>query len=171
MCLPALAVPLAIAAGVTQAAGQVMQGAQAKAQSKYEAHVAEQNAAMEVEAAHDSVVSGQGEREKFWRGVAATKGAQIASMAANGIEVDTGSAARLSSDTQLLANDDAKSLYKNIEQRTRGHVINANNYVQEAKAAKIRGKNAMTNAILGAAGTLMGTASQAAGLKAKMGAH
>ena len=169
MCLPALAVPLAIAGGVTQAAGALMQGAQANAQAKQEAAAAKQNAAMEVEAAHESVMSGQDERRNFWRQVSATKGQQIAAMAANGIEVDTGSAARLTSDTQMQANEGAKTLYHNIDERTRGHHINASNFVQEAKAAKFRGQAAKINSYFSAASSLMGSATQAAGMKAKMG--
>src|SRR4051812_40125272 len=124
MCLPmAAAVPLAIASGVVGAAGTLMQGAQANAQGKYEAQVDRQNAGLEVEAAHQSILAGQTERRDFWRKVAQVKGQQVASMAANGIEVDYGSAARLQDDTSMLARDDAQNLYKGIEERTRGHLI------------------------------------------------
>lgn len=170
MCLPlAAAIPLAIASSVASAAGSLYAGAQANSQAKYEADVARRNSAMEVEAAHDSVLQGQGERRDFWRKVAQVKGQNIAAMAANGIEVDYGSAGRLQDDTQMLANDDAANLYRNVEQRTKGHVIQAGNYTMEAKAAKARGKAAQVGSYFGAASSLLGGFSQAAGLKAKMG--
>lgn len=170
MCLPAVAaIPLAIASSVASAAGSLAQGAAAAGQAKYEAGVAKFNAAQEVEAAHGSVLAGQGERRDFWRKVAQVKGQQVASMAANGIEVDYGSGARLQDDTKLLAADDAANLYKNIEQRTKGHLIQATNYGMEAKAAKARAKSAKIQGYFGAATSLLGGLSQAAGLKAKVG--
>jgi hypothetical protein len=170
MCLPAAAaIPLVIASSVVSAAGQVMQGQQAAAQGKYEAAVDRQNAGMEVDAAHQSILAGQDERRDFWRKVAQVKGQNIASMAANGIDVGYGSAARLQDDTQMLANDDAKNLYRGIEERTKGHLIDAGNYQSQAKAAKQRGKDALTNSYFGAASSVLGGLSQAAGMSAKMG--
>jgi hypothetical protein len=168
VCVP-LAVAAAGAAAVASAAGQVMQGMQARAQGNYEAQVDKMNAGLEVEAAHQSVIAGQSERRDFWRKVAQVKGQNIAAMAANGIDVGFGSAERLQEDTQLLANDDATNLYRNIEERTRGHLIDASNYKSQAVAAKAKGKAALTSSYFGAASSLLGGLSQAAGLKAKMG--
>lgn len=167
MCVP-IAAALAVAGAVTSAAGAISGGQQADAQGKYEANVANQNAGMEVQAAHDSYTAGVGERRDFWRKVGQTKGQQIAAMAANGIEVDSGSAARLQADTQMLANDDAQNLYRNIEQRTKGHQINATNYVMEAKAAKMKGQAAKTASYFSAASSLIGGAGQAFGLASKV---
>lgn len=148
--------------------GAIAGGQQANSQAKQEADIARRNAAMEVESAHDSYLAGVGERRDYWRKVSQTKGQQIAAMAANGIDVDMGSAARLQDDTQMLANDDASNLYRNIEQRTKGHHINASNYVQEAKAAKMRGKAAKTASYFSAASSLIGAAGQAFGLASKV---
>jgi hypothetical protein len=170
MCLPVAAAPiLAVAAGVMQGAGQLYQGAAAKSQSKYDAQVAKQNAGLEIEAAHQSVQQGQDESRDFWRDVSATKGQQVAAMAANGIDVGYGSAARAQDDTSQVARERASTLYRNIGERTRGHYINAQNYVQEAKAAKSRGQAAMTEGIFGAASSILGAASQYGKMKAKIG--
>jgi hypothetical protein len=169
MCVPALAAPLAIAAGAVQAGGAIYSGLAARSQANHDAAVARINAQQEIDAAHDSVTQGQSEAQSFWRKVAQTKGQQIASMAANGIDLGYGSAARLQEDTQMLANEDATNLYHNIEQRTKGHYINASNYVEQAKAAKSAGKAAFTSSLFSAAGSLMGGFSQAAGMSAKLG--
>ena len=169
MCLPAAALPaLAIASSVASAAGSVMGGMQANAQGKYESNIAKRNAALEVEAAHESVLAGQDERRNFWRKVAQTKGQQVAAMAANGIEVDTGTAARIQEDTQNLANEDAMNLYKNQDQRRRGYLINASNYVAEAKARRQQGKAAFVGSVFGAASSLLGGFQQAAALRPKV---
>lgn len=165
MCAPLIAVA---AAGVS-AAGQIMGGLQARAQGKYESQIARQNEGLEVEAAHQSVLAGQDERRDFWRKVSSLKGQQIAAMAANGIDVGFGAGQRAQDDTQLLANDDAKNLYRNIEERTRGHIIDASNYREQDKAAKARGNAAFTTSLLGAASSLLGGLSQASAMKAKAG--
>lgn len=169
MCLPALAAPLAIASSVVSAAGQLYAGMQANAQGKYEASVAKNNRQLEIDAAHQSIEAGADERRDFWRKVAQVKGQNIAAMAANGIEVDFGSGERLQSDTDMLARDDAKTLYRNIENRTQGHYINAANYASEAKAAKARGKVALVGSVFGAAGSVLGGLQQASAIRAKAG--
>lgn len=166
MCLP-LAPALAVAAGVTQAAGSIMGGMQGKAQANAEASIARRNQALAVDAYRESREAGAGERRDFWRKIGSIKGQQIASMAANGIDVDFGTAARVQDDTQMLANDDAANLYKNIENRSKGYVIEAGNHAYEAKAAKARGKAAMTQGIFGAASSILGAATQVAGMSAR----
>lgn len=160
---------MALAAGVAQGAGSLFSGMQANAQGKYESQLARRNAAMEVESAHESYEAGKDERRDFWRKVGATKGQQIASMAANGIDIGFGTAGLVQRDTEELSAEDARRLYRNIEERTRGHHINASNYVAEAKAAKSRGKAALVSGAIGGVASVLGGATQAMGLKAKMG--
>lgn len=166
MCGPA-ALPI-VAAGVS-AAGTLFQGYGALQQGKYEAAVARNNAKMETEAARESIRVGGVEREKFWRDIGRVKGQQNASMAANGIDLGFGTAARVQDDTQALANKDAGELYRNIEERTKGHVVNASNFVSEAKAAKYRGKTAMIGSVFGAASSLLGGVQQSRAVRAKAG--
>jgi hypothetical protein len=158
-----------MASSAMSAAGQMMGGMQANAQGKYEANVAKRNAAMEVEAAHESVEIGKGERRDYWRKVGQVKGQQIAAMAANGIDVGYGTAARVQEDTQMLADEDASNLYRNISERTRGHHITATNYVMEAKAQRQKGKAKLVGSIFGAASSLLGGAQQMSALRPKVG--
>ena len=160
---------MAIAAGAIQGAGSLYAGMAANARGKYESEVAKRNAEMEVEAAHESILAGRDERTAFWRKVSQVKGQQIAAMAANGIDVGFGTAERIQEDTQMLANADAKNLYRNIEERTRGHQINATNFVTEAKAARQRGRAALVGSVFSAGSSLLSGFSQAGALKAKMG--
>jgi hypothetical protein len=168
--LAAAAVPLAIASGVVSAAGALQQGAAASAQANYEGQVAKQNAAQTVDAYRD--YRGQvvpSEQRDFWRKVGQIKGQNIAAMAANGIDVSVGSAARLQEDTQSQANEDFQNLAANETQKMKGYTIDASNFVSEAKAARARASQAKIGSYFGAAGSLLGGLSQAAGMKAKMG--
>ncbi len=167
MCLPAAALPL-VAAGM-QAAGSLYGGMQANSQGKYESEIAKQNAQMEIDAARESIAIGKDEARDYWRDVSQAKGQQIASMAANGIDVGFGTAVRVQDDTQMHANEDASNLYRNIHQRTQGKLITASNYVSEAKAARQRGKAALVGSAFQAGSSLMSGFQQFRKAKAGMG--
>lgn len=164
MCVP-LAVAAAGAAAVTSAAGQIVSGQYANAQAKYESAVVKQNAQQSVDAYRDyrgPDGQAQNERTQFWRKVGQIKGQNIAAMAANGIDVGVGSAERLQEDTQTAANEDFSNLASNQMQKEKGYLIDATNFTEEAKAARMRGKQALVGSYFGAAGSILGGLSQAA---------
>lgn len=164
-----MCVPLAVAAGAAMAAGQLFQGYTAMQQGQYEADMAKRNAALEVEAAQDSIERGKLEARDLHRTVAETKGQQAASMAANGIDLGFGSGLRAQQDTAMLAQEDAENLYSNINERTRGRLINAQNFKAEARAARHKGNTAMVGSVFQAGASLMGGFQQQAQMKAKLG--
>ena len=164
MCLP-----LPIIAGATMAAGQLVSGVQGMMAANYEGEVARRNAALEVERARDSIDRGRLEARALYRDIGQTKGQQVAAMAANGIDVGFGSAARTQDDTDALAAEDVGNLYSNIEQRTRGFDINASNFVAESRAARQRGRAALVNSVFQAGSSLMGGFQQQAGMRARLG--
>jgi hypothetical protein len=157
-----------IASTAVSAAGQIAQGAQANAQGKYEAQVDKMNEGLAVDAYRTSRLNAVDEQTQFWRKVSQLKGQQVASMAANGIDVGFGSAQRLQDDTQMLANEDAARLYRGETEEQKGHLIDASNSAAAAKAARARGKAALINSYFGAASTVLGGLSQAGALKAKI---
>jgi hypothetical protein len=161
------ALPL-IAAGVS-AAGTLVGGYNALQQGKYQSGVDQQNAALEREAAEQSLKQGYQERVDYWRKVGNVKGQQVASMAANGIDVGYGTAARIQGDTQMLANEDAANLYQNIKNRTRGFVINSYNDQMDARAARAAGTAALVGSVFNAGSSILGGVSQMQSLKAKLG--
>jgi hypothetical protein len=164
MCLP-----IAVIAGATMAAGQLISGIQGMQAANYEGELARRNAALEVERARDSNERGRLEARSFYRDVGSIKGQQVASMAANGIDVGFGSAVRTQEDTQMLADEDASSLYRNIGERTRGFDINASNFRSEAAAARARGRSALVGGVIGAASSLMGGFQQQRAIRARTG--
>jgi hypothetical protein len=139
------------------------------ASGNYQAKVAKANAGLEYEAARDSEDQGRRDSLSFYRQVGRLKGDQIAAMAANGIDVGFGSAARVQDDTASLAREDAGNVYRNTYERTRGNLINAANFVSEAKSARSQGQAAMIGSLFQAGGSLMGGFQQQRFLKAKLG--
>lgn len=167
MCLPlaAVAIGATVAGGLTSAAGQLMAGQQASAQANYSAAVARENAQQEVDAYQTERGQQVQERTNFWRKVGQVKGQQVASMGANNIDPGFGSGARMQEDTRKLAYEDASTLYQNQDQKAKSYLINASNYTAEAMADKMQGSAAKTNSYFGAVSSLLGSASQAAGMK------
>ena len=91
-------------------------------------------------------------------------------MAANGIEVDFGSAGMIQEDTARLGAEDAAQLYSAGNEAVRGYDISASNYTAQKRAA---GLKATTSAISGAfdmAGTALSGASQVGRMKGIYGA-
>jgi hypothetical protein len=165
VCGPALPIIAASAA----AAGTLVQGYSALRQGNFDAGVAKQNAALERQAAEDSLKTGQYERTDFWRKVGQLKGQQNASMAANGIDLGFGTATRIAEDTQAGANEDAQNLYENINQRTKGFIINNWNDRMQAKGAKAQGVAAFVGSGFQAASSLMSGFQQNAKMRAQLG--
>jgi uncharacterized protein YfaS (alpha-2-macroglobulin family) len=156
VCGPAL--PL-VAAGLA-AAGTITSALSANAQARYKAKIDERNAAMEREAAQQSILNTQQDALAHYRKVAALKGAQRAQAAANGVGVDFGTAADVLGDTELLSREDVGRIYKQGQQRTRGFEIQASNDLGDASASRQAGTGALISGAFNAGGTLLGGAQQ-----------
>jgi hypothetical protein len=165
MCVP-VAAALAIGAAAVSATGQVIGGVVAKQQANFEAQVAQQNAAIERENIQMEQERGNREALTLYRRAAQLKGQQVATAAANGVSTDFGTASNLISDTDMLVGEDIANIYGQNFQNVRGMDRTVSNFKGEASAARARGKGAMTGALFGAAGTLLGGASQAMKLSA-----
>lgn len=153
-----------MAATAVSAASQVFSGYVQNRQGRYEAQVARNNAAMEREAAADAQDRGRQAELKKWREIAAVRSEQVAAMAANGLDTSTGTAADIQDDTLSLGYQDVQTINENTQRETRGHIINASNYMGQASAARARGRNAMVGSLFAAGGTILSGAGQVAGM-------
>ncbi len=137
-----------------------MGGLNAMQQGKYESGIGKINARMAEDQARDSISLGREEAGQFYQQAGQVKGDQIAAMAANGIDIGSGTALTIQQDTEQGVQDDAHRLYRNIHERTKGHLVEAWNYREAAKAAKVAGKQAFIGSLFEAGSTLMGGASK-----------
>ena len=126
---------------VMGAVGQVQQGKQAKATAKY-------NAAIESQRAADTEERGRNEEARIRREGEGAKGRQIAQLAANGIEISTGSASDLIADTAMMTELDALTVRSNTEREAAG-------LRSSSESLLAQGSNAQSNANFGAAGSLI----------------
>lgn len=162
MCAPPV---IAAAAAVVSMAGTAMSAMQANATAKYEAKVAERNAALEREAGLQEEKATQDAARAHYRKVAQLKGRQRLAAAANGVSADFGTAADVQADTEMLSREDVRRLYEDGNNRRKSRDIRASNYMGEANAARQRGKAALIGGAFKMASTALGGAQQFGALK------
>lgn len=166
MCEPATLT--LIAAGVA-AAGTVVTGVMAYQQHQYQKKVAHRNEDLATEAAKDALARGKIEEQRQYRRTSQMLGAQRAAMAANGIDVDFGSAAAVTRDTMTFGQEDAATIRENTIRETKGYEINAMNFGAEAQSQGMQATGALVSSAFSAGSTLLGGASQYGKLKAAGG--
>lgn len=157
MCDPGT---LMLVAGGVQALGQIQSGIYASQTARYGAKVAESNKQMAREAAADAIVQGQEEQRQLGREVADRVGAQVARMAANNIDITTGSAARTIEDTKMIGREDSKAISENIRRRVKARQIDVWNFESEKRARKSEARQAIIGTAFGVASTALGSATQ-----------
>jgi len=167
MCEPTT---LLLAATAVTMAGQGFQALQANKQAKYQAKIADRNAALENEAARTEIENTRTAALEHYRRTAALKGQQRVTAAANGVSLDFGSAADVADDTDMLAREDVNRIYQQGSQRTRGFEINASNFRADANSSRVAATNALVNGAFDMAGTALSGASQYSKMKAGQGA-
>jgi hypothetical protein len=160
MCDPVSLTVAAVAATVITAGSQIYAGAAANAQGKYQAKIANQNAALERENVKDAQGRQAIEQQRHWRKVAAAMGMQRAQAGALGLDTDFGSVGDLQNDTLMIGYEDATTINENYAKEIKGYDINAANYVMEGRAAKARGKAALVSGFMQGASTILGRAAQ-----------
>ncbi len=155
MCDP---VSLTIAATAVAAAGTAVSTVSAVNQANYQAKIAGMNVKQENAAARDALDRGKVESQRFQEQASQEQGAQRAALAANGIDVNFGSAALVRGDTLRAAEQDAQTLRENTIRETRGFEISAANfgaqrsgYKQAATAAAVKGAFDFGSTVLGGA--------------------
>ena len=162
MCDP---VSLTIAATAVGVAGSAYTGVAANNDARYAAQVATNNAALARGEAADALDRGNREEMRKWREVAQTKSAQIAGMAANGLDTSFGSAVDVVTDTAVYGAMDAQTIQEGAAREATGFLMSAQNYGEEAKAQRRQGRNALIGAGFEAAGTILSGASQIKGMQ------
>jgi hypothetical protein len=135
-------------------------GMQADAQGKYEQKLANRNAEMEERSRRDAISRGETEQMRHYRKLAQALGEARVKNSAAGLDVSFGSAADMETDIALIGYEDSAAISENTSKEVMGYDINAANYRADGAAARMRGKAAKTAGYIGAAGTLLSSASQ-----------
>lgn len=162
MCGPAAVLPLIIASAAVTAGGKVMSGIGQSNQYKYQASIDDQNARLANSQAQDAILNTNLEAQRRRREQSQGDGQRLAAMAANGVDLNFGSAVDVQRDAAMIAGEDVAQIYKGGNEKARGYEINAFNYKSSSAANREKAKGAMTQGIFGAVSTALGAATQIA---------
>lgn len=161
MCPPVLA----IAATAMSAIGTGIGALQAASTARFNAKLADRNADMEEEAAHEETKNTTQAARLQYRKIADAQGAAIAAQAANGVDVNFGSARQAQQDIDMLGAEDVANIYRQGYQRVRGFDINAANSRAQAAASRADAKGALIGGVFDVGSSILSGASQYSKLK------
>lgn len=125
-----------------------------------QANLAEINARMSESAAQQTLLSGQREEQKSMIATANMKGAQRASMAANGIALGEGTANQVVTSTDVIGEIDANTLHANAVRSAWGYRIQGVNQTNQALTSRSAADT--INPGMSAATSLVGSAASVA---------
>lgn len=151
MCWMA-AIPIAISL-----AGGMMGAQNARQQGAFQAAMAEQNAAYKEAAAQDAEKRGAVEADRYRRQVGQLIGSQRTGFAANGIDVNSGTASEIQDDTAAFGEFDALTIANNAAREAWGYRVGAQNDLMNGRMAQSNAKSAATGSILGGVGSAFGS--------------
>lgn len=159
MCEPTTI--LLAATAVLGAVGAVQQGQAAASASKYNAQVQNMNATLSERRAKDAIERGKTEEQRKRQEVGKIKGAQIAGMAANGVDLSFGSPLDTIVDTAVLGELDALTIRSNAHREAYDHRVDAVNKRAGAALSNSQASSALSGGYLAAAGTVLSGAGDA----------
>ncbi len=160
----AAALPIAalVGAGIS-AYGTIEQGQATSNAASYQAAVAKNNQIIANQNASYAEQAGEAQATATSLKGAAT-GAKIkAAQAANGIDVNTGSAVDVQASQREVSQLDTETVLNNAELQAYGYRANATNFQAEAGLEQQKAEQAPIGADLGAAGNLLSSASSIGG--------
>lgn len=135
-------------------------GAAARAEGDFQAGVLGLNADLADRAAEDAILRGNEAANRSRAGTRALAGAQRATLAAQGIDINSGTALDLQSETQDLGELDILTISNNAQREAYGFKVEAFNDRQQAKLARMSARNKEGSANNASISTLLTTGAQ-----------
>lgn len=132
MC-EAVTIGLMVASTLASARGAYVQSKAAQGQARFQAGVARNNATMAEYAAKDAIERGGEAANRSNQQYRQLRGKQVVAMAANGIDLGSGSAANILEDTDVMASIDATTIRNNAARQAWGYQVEGQNYSSSAK--------------------------------------
>lgn len=133
---------------IAMGASALMSAQQSQAQGAASAEASLQNAQFANQAADDAVARGEFESDQQRLQTRAAIGSQRAGFAANGVDVNSGSAAEIQDDTAAMGELDALTIRNNAAREAWGYRTQAQQNVLAARTAKSSAKAGMFGSLL-----------------------
>lgn len=149
---------------LNQFSAQRQQANAVSAQGAYQWRLAEWNANLAEQAAKDAIARGDIEAGRVRSATRQTVGSQRAALAAQGIDINTGSAADVQSDTTRIGALDELTTKNNAAREAFGYTVQAWNERQQGELARLGSRNAADALRRQSWGTVLTGATQAYGV-------
>lgn len=150
---------LAVIGAVTSAVGTVATGFATAANANYQSQVASNNATIAQNNAKYAMEAGQVKAEPASLKAAQQGGAVKASQAANGVDVNSGSAVDVQTSERERGNLDTQTTLANADLQAYGYRTQATNYEAQSQLDNAQAEQAPIGAALSATGGLLSSAS------------
>ena len=157
--LPIISAIAGVAGAGISAYGALYQGAAARESASYQAQVAANNAIIANQNAKYAVAAGQQQAEAVSLKGAAQQGKVKAALAANNIDVSSGSAKNVQVSQAETSQLDTETVLNNAELQAYGYRTAATGYTAESGLLTTQAAEAPVGAALGAGGGLLASAS------------
>lgn len=155
---------LATVAGAALSAGSTVMGGVASSNAaNYQAQVARNNAVIAEQNASAATAAGHVQAQASGMKNAARVAGIKAAQAANGVDVNTGSALDVQASERQVGQHDSETVLHNAMLQAYGYRTQATNYRAEAGLQQSRADSAIPGAVLSAGGTLLGAAGRIPG--------
>lgn len=136
--------------------GGIQQANAARADGKYQQQVANNNAILAEQNATDAYRRGALEEEKHRATVRRAIGSQRAALAANGLDLGTGTPVDLVTESAKFGEMDALTIRANAAREAWGFQSSAEQYRADGRAARASGNNAANGTLLTTGASLFG---------------
>ena len=171
MSFAAVAVVAAVASAGLSAYSASQQAQAQKDQANYNSQVAANNATIDLQQRSSSLQQGDVEAQQAQMHQAQVLGAQRASLAANGVDLTTGSAQDLLTSTKFLGAQDVNTIQSNAARTAWGYQVQGMNDSANSQLLKWQADNIDPTSVgfMAGASSLLGSASQFAMMKGAAG--
>lgn len=149
-----------VGGAVSTALGAYYDASMQKQSAKHTAAMATINARVAELGAQSALLQGKSEVAKLTQQAGRLKSTQKARLAANGVDLGVGNAAEIQASTDIMKEIDTNTIQSNAWRSAWGHRVQAQNYLNQADAARITAKG--INPYMSAANSLMGDSGQVA---------
>ncbi len=153
-----MAAPLLAADSAFRAIGAISQSISTKRVDDCNARVAENRAGVRDRQADDARRRGNIEESRFRAAAGQERGAQAAVLAAQGVDVASGSPLQVLTDQAGLDELDALQIRSNAEQEAYGFEVDSVDLRNQAELNRSQGRAALTGGFLSAGGSLLSNA-------------
>lgn len=143
--------------GVTSAFGSIATGKSQKAMYDYQSQVAQLNSQIAKQNAEYALGEGSAQAQKFGIKAAAQGGQIRASQASAGIDVGSGSAAKVQESQKMLAHMDMDTIRSNAAKTAYNYETQSSQFESQANIYQMAGENASKAGMINAASSIVGT--------------